>query len=107
MFSSVLEAGGRGTRASVRAGASDGMLEVDDIGRSESNFSETISAMLYVWRDEPTWKITSVSLPPTNLPLMRLPFFNSSESDHASEVSNDKTTTTPILNLIFSSPRPC
>src|SRR5437868_3984470 len=42
----------------------------------------------------------SVSVPLTNFPLIRLPFFSSSESAHANEVRSDTTTTTPILSLI-------
>src|SRR6201989_3368310 len=50
---------------------------------SESNLSEAMSERLYFCTDEPTWKLISVSVPPMNLPLIRLPFFSSKESAHA------------------------
>ena len=52
---------------------------------SGSNLSDTMSATLYVCTVEPTWKLISVSVPLTNLPLIRLPFFNSNVSAHAAD----------------------
>jgi hypothetical protein len=50
---------------------------------SESKLSETMSARSYFCTEEPTWKLISLSVPPMNLPLIRLPFFSSKESARA------------------------
>src|SRR5438128_12465772 len=50
---------------------------------SLSNFREVTAARSYFCTDEPTWKLISLSVPPMNLPLIRLPFFRSKESAHA------------------------
>src|SRR3974390_198096 len=65
---------------------------------SESNLSEARSATGYFCTDEPTWKLISVSVPPINLPFIRLPFFHSKESERATEPA--RHTTRAILNIL-------
>jgi len=67
------------------------------------------SATLYFCTDEPTWKLISLSVPPMNLPLIRLPFFSSKESAHAIDAIKYSPMTTPQFNLNFlmtSPPQP-
>src|SRR5262245_12074804 len=61
-------------------------------GVSETNLSDATSARSYFCTDEPTWKLISVSVPPMNLPLMRLPFFSSKESAHETDVASKTRT---------------
>jgi hypothetical protein len=68
---------------------------------SESNLSETMSVRLYLCTVEPTWKLISLSVPPMNLPLIRLPFFSSKESAHATDVDRHSAMTNPQFNLNF------
>src|SRR6266702_1484547 len=69
------------TEISVPAGCGSlGRELVDGFGgpltvSAESNLSDTMSARLYLCTEEPTWKLISLSAPPMNLPLIRLPFF--------------------------------
>src|SRR5271157_6668358 len=67
-------------------------------GVPESNLRETMSAMLYFCTDEPTWKVISLSVPPKNLPSIRLPFFSSNESAHAIDAARQN----PMTNTLFS-----
>src|SRR6266478_5854949 len=73
---------------------------------SESNLSETTSARLYFCTEEPTWKLISLSVPPMNLPLIRLPFFSSKESAHARDAPSHRAMTNPqfSFNLTLTSP---
>jgi hypothetical protein len=78
---------------------------VDGFGRSlaglsESNLSEAMSARLYFCTEEPTSKLISLSVPPMNLPLIRLPFFSSKESAHAREAPSHRAMT--ILHFSFN-----
>src|SRR5262245_4229443 len=68
---------------------------------AESNRRKATSARLYFCTDEPTWKLISLSVPPTNLPLIRLPFFSSRESPHAMEAATHNATTKLRFGLIF------
>jgi hypothetical protein len=61
---------------------------------SESN----LSATLYFCTVEPTWKLISVCVPPRNLPLIRLPFFNCSVSAHAIDAAK----VSAVRNQYFS-----
>src|SRR5580658_2575578 len=69
---------------------------------SESNFSEAMSEMLYFCTEEPTWKLISLSVPPMNLPLIKLPFFSSKESAHARDVPSHRAMTNPQFSLDFT-----
>src|ERR1700758_4741422 len=73
---------------------------------SDSNLSETISATSYRCTDEPTWNLISVSVPPTNLPLMRLPFLSSEESADVIAAPKQSAITNPQTSLgrIMTSP---
>src|SRR6202034_4009465 len=66
---------------------------------SESNLSETMSATLYFCTVEPTWKLISVSVPPRNLPLIRLPFFSSNLSAHAIDAARISAVRNPCFSL--------
>src|ERR1700758_3585386 len=68
---------------------------------SESNLSETTSATLYFCTEEPTWKLISLSVPPMNLPLIRLPFFSSKESAHARDAPSHRVMTKPQFSFNF------
>src|SRR5215470_10559591 len=65
----------------------------------ESNLTEATSATSYFCTDDPTRKLISFSVPPINLPLIRLPFFSSNESAHAADVSRQMATTKRRLRL--------
>src|ERR1700760_1787386 len=69
---------------------------------SESNLSETMSARLYFCTEEPTWKLISLSVPPMNLPLIRLPFFSSKESAHARDAPSHRAMTNPQFSFNFT-----
>src|SRR5580692_8490929 len=69
---------------------------------SESNLSETTSASLYFWSEEPTWKLISLSVPPMNLPLIRLPFFSSKESAQARDPPSHSAMTNPQCRFDFT-----
>src|SRR5882724_2667603 len=69
---------------------------------SLSNFSEVTSARSYFCTDEPTWKLISLSVPPMNLPLIRLPFFSSKESAHARDAPSHRATTNPQFSFNFT-----
>src|SRR6266436_1730146 len=69
---------------------------------SESNLSETMSARLYFCTEEPTWKLISLSVPPMNLPLIRLPFFSSKESAHARDAPSHRAMTSPQVSFNFT-----
>src|SRR5208282_2973946 len=69
---------------------------------SDSNLSETMSAMLYFCTEEPTWQLISLSVPPMNLPLIRLPFFSSKVSAHARDATSHRATTKPQFSLKFT-----
>src|ERR1700751_5278996 len=71
-------------------------------GVSEPNFSQAISATSYFCTDEPTWKLISVSVPPMNLPLIRLPFFSSKESAHARDAPSHRAMTNPQFSFNFT-----
>jgi hypothetical protein len=65
-----------------------------------------MSATLYFCTVEPTWKLISVSVPPRNLPLIRLPFFNCNVSAHAIDANKVSAVRNPYfsLSLMMSSP---
>src|SRR5215469_13036566 len=74
---------------------------------SESNLSEAMSATGYFSTDEPTRKLISESVPPINLPFIRLPFLHSKKSERATEAARHTTTTAPNIlafRLIFTIP---
>src|ERR1700722_8793572 len=58
-----------------------------------------MSAALYFCTVEPTRKLMSVSVPPRNLPLIRLPFFNSNVSAHAIDATRVSAIRNPYLSL--------
>src|SRR5580698_7118732 len=66
---------------------------------SESNLSETMSATLYFCTVDPTWKLISASVPPRNLPLIRLPFLNCNVSGHAIDAARVRTVRNPHFSL--------
>src|ERR1700730_12677095 len=57
---------------------------------------------LYFCTEEPTWKLISLSVPPMNLPLIRLPFFSSKESAHARDAPSHRAMTNPQFTLNFT-----
>src|SRR5271170_4953048 len=81
----LLAGGGAGVSVGAAAGAG---AAVD--AAVESNLRETISATLYFCTEEPTWKLISVSVPPMNLPLIKLPFFSSKESADARDAPSQR-----------------
>src|SRR5271168_5516134 len=84
-----------GSSGSELCGCGEGALAA----LSESNLSETTSAILYFCAVEPTWKLISVSVPPRNLPLIRLPFFNSNVSAHAIDAAKARAVRNPHFSL--------
>src|SRR5207302_4207730 len=60
------------------------------------------SARLYFCTEEPTWKLISLSVPPMNLPLIRLPFFSSKESAHARDAPSHSAMTNPQFSFNFT-----
>src|SRR6202007_2987175 len=55
---------------------------------------------------DPTWKLISLAVPPMNLPLIRLPFFNSNVSAHATDVARVTAITSADFSLCFIMPTP-
>ena len=58
------------------------------------------------WTDDPTWKLMLVWVPSMNLPLIRLPFFNSKESARAAAAATHRATITPQICFAFITSSP-
>src|SRR5258705_6541001 len=56
----------------------------------------------YFCTEEPTWKLISLSVPPMNLPLIRLPFFSSKESAQERDAPSQREMTNSHFSFNFT-----
>jgi hypothetical protein len=61
-----------------------------------------VSEVVLLCTEEPTWKLISLSVPPMNLPLIRLPFFSFKESAYPRDALSHRAMTNPQFSFNFT-----